>query len=223
LNCLHDGKDWTTPFSRSLFVLEPIDQFIKDLLNIGAATPLSGLADKNGQRYRTQRCFGIGEIRLPREVAEILLPDFDRLLLGLDRGEHPDLKAKLDEMDRAAIEETRQPEHCTPTDMRDQTPSGGRGGIEPDGPTTCATVEQVKRQGPRDAADACTDIVPMTDQGKRKSDPRHSPELQAVADGIAAKYPGKSKRFIAYEVWKGLPENDRPDADTIERRIKKPR
>ena len=91
-----NGKEWVLPFSRKLMVLEPIDQFITDLCDAGAATPILGLTDQDGRRYRTHRCFDLSDVMLPREVAETLLSDFDRLILEVDRGEHKDLVALLD-------------------------------------------------------------------------------------------------------------------------------
>lgn len=92
-----DGKEWRCSFSLSLMVLEPIDQFIKDLLNVGTA-PVRGLTNQHGQRYLTQRPFELDDVRLPREVAEVLLLEFDRLVFEIDRGEHKDLVASLDRL-----------------------------------------------------------------------------------------------------------------------------
>lgn len=99
-----NGKEWVLPFSRKLMVLEPIDQFITDLCDAGAATPILGLTDQDGRRYRTHRCFDLSDVMLPREVAETLLSDFDRLVFEIGRGEHKDLVALLDRVGNGHVD-----------------------------------------------------------------------------------------------------------------------
>ncbi len=99
-----NGKEWVLPFSRKLMVLEPIDQFIRDLCDAGAATATSGLTDQGRRRYRARRCFRPSDVMLPREVAETLLSDFDRLVFEIGRGEHKDLVASLDRVGNSHVD-----------------------------------------------------------------------------------------------------------------------
>ena len=99
-----NGKEWVLPFSRKLMVLEPIDQFIRDLCDAGAVTATSGLTDQGRQRYRARRCFCPSDVMLQREVAETLLSDFDRLVFDIGRGEHKDLVALLDRVGNGHVD-----------------------------------------------------------------------------------------------------------------------
>lgn len=76
--------------------LDPVDDsFIGQLASLGHATPRL-LVDRDGTRYHVTEPVQASDIRLRRDWVNELLSEFDRLAMGIERGEHPDIASMLD-------------------------------------------------------------------------------------------------------------------------------
>jgi hypothetical protein len=93
-----DGAELVTREGLLVYVLEPIDSFVRTVLHCGEAVPWGGVSELSGQRYYTTRRFSERDIRISRHDVFQLLPAFDQLVLELDRGEQPDLDRLVEEV-----------------------------------------------------------------------------------------------------------------------------
>lgn len=92
-----DGAEVVTRGGQLVYVLEPIDLFVRTVLHCGEAVPNNGVSTQAGRRFRVTRSFSVRDVRIPKNDVSRLLPAFDQLMLELDRGEHSDLARLVDE------------------------------------------------------------------------------------------------------------------------------
>ncbi|GLT20918.1 hypothetical protein GCM10007933_03700 [Zoogloea oryzae] len=93
-----DGAEVVTRGGLLAYILEPIDLFVSTVWHCGEAVALNGVSTQAGERFHVTRRFSVHDIRIPRNDAFQLLSAFDQLVLELDRGEHPDLARRVDEV-----------------------------------------------------------------------------------------------------------------------------
>lgn len=119
----------TLNYPRRYKLCPPLEPFIENLEDVGEALPPTLTDGVN--RYRCQYPIRLEDVRLRREWAEQLLPSFDRLILEVSRGEHPELIEALDsetaEQDWATSNQASVSKYTNENDIPGEPPHTANG------------------------------------------------------------------------------------------------